>query len=374
MIYLDNSATTFPKPECVYQAMDYANRNLAFNAGRGSYGKAIEAADVILEARRNIADFAKCTSDEVVFTSSATESLNLIINGLPLKDGDNVYISPFEHNAIVRPLYNLKKQINFNIFVLPFDKETWEIDEEKMTNMFAINSPAAVLISHVSNVTGFELPYQKIFEHSKMYYSINVLDSAQCFGISNPCMKNIDFCVFAGHKSLYATFGIAGFINHTNLILKVIKSGGNGADSLNHEMPKDGYAHYESGSPNVVACYGLIKSCQWLRTQNILENEKKLTFYLINKMSALKSVKMYLPKNKQVLGIVSLNVAEYTPLDVGNILFEDFGICVRTGYHCSPFVHDFLGTKEIGGTVRISLGAFNTKEDIDNLYIALESF
>ena len=372
MIYLDNSATTYPKPECVYEALDYANRHLAFNAGRGQYQKAVEAENYILSARKAIASFVNCDFNCVTFLSSATETLNLIINGLNINTGDNVYISPFEHNAIIRPLYNLKDKINFNIFIIPFDEKTWFLDEEKLENMFAIHNPKTVLISSVSNVNGYKIPYDKIFQLSNKYNSVNILDCAQSFGVLPVDKDNVDFVIFAGHKTLYASFGIAGFINFNNIKLEITKSGGNGSDSLNHKMPENYYERYESGSANIVAIYGLLKSCEWLEKENILEKEIDNTQYLIKELKKLNNVILYLPKNENVLSIVSFTVKDYKPDEVATILNDEFGICVRSGYHCSPFVHDFIGTKD-GGTVRVSLGAFNTKEDIDYLVDSLKS-
>ena len=374
MIYLDNSATTFPKPECLYDALDNANRHHAFNAGRGTYKYARETFEIIKKTRIAIAKLIDANSDNVSFFSSATEALNLIVNGLEIEKGDNIYISPFEHNAIVRPLFNLKKEIDFNILFLPFDKITWELDTKKLENMFAVNNPKAVLISHVSNVTGYILPYQGIFSLSKKYRAINVLDCAQSFGILNPNKENCDFIVFAGHKSLYASFGVAGFINVNDFKLKITKSGGNGADSLNHDMPTSGYERYEAGSINSVAICGLNASLKWLSSENILEKEKKLWQYMIYKMVRNKKLILYLPKNyDNILGIVSFNVIGYKANDVGSILSDEYDICVRTGYHCCPFIHDFLNSLKYGGTIRISLGAFNTKSDIDILVDALNT-
>lgn len=371
MIYLDNAATTFPKPEMVYDAVDYAVRNLAFNAGRGGYEEAKTASKVINDARTSVASLVKTKSENVVFTSSATESLNLIINGLAIENGDVVYISPFEHNAIVRPLYLLKEKIDFKLEILPFDKYTWEPQLTKMAEMFSFKKPKAVLISQISNVTGLLLEYEKIFDLSKKYGSINILDSAQSFGEINPNLDNCDYCVFAGHKTLYSIFGVAGFIMCGEHKLVLTKSGGNGSDSLNHYMPLAGYARYEAGSPNVVAIYSLLKSIEWLKNNYDFEKEKELTKYMIEKISMLPKVRLFIPNSKKVFGIVSIAVEGYSSDDVASILSEEFDIKVRAGYHCSPFVHQFIGSEEYKGTVRISLGAFNTLKDIDKLYDAL---
>lgn len=373
MIYLDNSATTYPKPESVYNAIDYASRNLAFNAGRGTYKKSNEAMNIITLAREKVGDLVSCDSENVTFLSSATESLNLIINGLGIKENDNVYISPFEHNAVVRPLYNLKDKIKFNIYILPFQRKNWQIQSDVLANMFARNNPNYIFISQVSNVTGFITPYQEIFKKGKEYDSINILDSAQSFGVLNPNKIYVDFIVFAGHKSLYASLGVAGFINVNDYRLNIIKSGGNGSDSLNYKMPENSYKRYESGTQNIIAIYSLIKSIEWLKSNDILSHEHILVNYCLEKMKKLDKIRIYTPPIDKNLGIISFNVDGYAPDEVGNILADEFDICVRAGYHCSPLIHDFLETKEIGGTVRISFGAFNTKEDVNALVNALET-
>lgn len=374
MIYLDNSATTYPKPTCVYEALDYANRHLAFNAGRGNYKESNEVSKLIDETRFEISGFVNVAPEQVSFLSSATEALNLIILGLGLEDGDCIYITPFEHNAIVRPLFNLKKRIDIEILILPFDKKTWKPDLKKIDEMFSIKKPKAIFASQLSNVTGLLIDYENVFELGKNYNSITILDSAQSFGILNPKLANVDYCVFAGHKSLYASFGVAGIISKKYEDLKVIKSGGNGSESLNHEMPNSGHGRLEAGSPNIVAIYGLLHSSKWLKQNDVAAHEKDLTNYLINSLKNLEKIIVYKPSDdKNLFGIVSINVEGYYADDVASILDDEFDISVRSGYHCSPFVHDFIDSSSYKGTVRISLGAFNTKNDIDALVNALKT-
>ena len=193
MIYFDNSATTYPKPECVYEALDYANRNLAFNAGRGHYEQANKASLILDSARESIASFVGASKNDIAFTSSATEALNLIILGLNLENNNYVYVSPFEHNSIIRPLYKLSKERNIHIVELPFSHDNWEPNLNKIEEMFTINKPKAVFISHLSNVTGLLIDYISIFDIAKKYQSITVLDAAQSFGIISPELKNVDF-------------------------------------------------------------------------------------------------------------------------------------------------------------------------------------
>lgn len=374
MIYLDNAATTYPKPENVYIALDKANRN-AFNTGRGSYKCAREASEAKETVRNKILKLNNIKNAKVIYTNSATVALNDLIFGIDLKENDYVYISPFEHNSIVRPLEELKKRIHINIETLPFDKQTWEPNYDKISDMFAIHNPAAIFLSQVSNVTGYVLPYNKIFQLTKKYNSINILDASQGYGIVP--IKNsedINYIVFAGHKSLYASFGIAGCIKLKSDKLKQSLFGGTGSDTMNPNMPDTIPDGYEAGSPNIVAICGLDASIDWLNNVDIYNHEKELTDYLIEKLKTLKKVKLFLPdKYESIFGMVSIGIKNYSSDDAGSILDDEYSIYVRTGYHCAPLIHDFIGSMEYNGTVRISLNYFNTKNDIDLLINALES-
>lgn len=374
MIYLDNAATTFPKPEELYKAIEYANREYAFNAGRGSYKKAKTISKLIDETRENIGKMVGAQKENVIFSTSATEALNIIIFGIEWKEGDNVYVSPFEHNSILRPLEEVRKRYNINIKILPFKKDNWDVDD-MFEDQFSIEKPKCVFCSAKSNVTGFHLPYKKIFEASKRYNSINVLDASQSYGVDkNIRIDNVDFIVYAGHKSLYATFGIAGFVDCGNVKLKQFIFGGTGSDSLNLDMPDELPTRYEAGSKNAIAIFGLHESSKWVLNNNIEEKERVLFLYFYDKIKNNKKIIKYLPKDiTNFSGIMSINVEGYMPDEVGNILDEEYDICVRTGYHCSPYVHDFIGSKDYYGTIRISFNYFNTKEDVDQLVDALNS-
>lgn len=374
MIYLDNAATTYPKPECVYQSLDYANRNYAYNAGRGNYFESNKAFTIIDDARDSVASIVRLNKNSVYFSSSATEALNQIIYGLPLEDGDTVFISPFEHNAVVRPLYQLKKRIDFNIELIPFDSITWEIKEKELINILSKKKPKAIFITQISNVTGYKLPYERIFSISKQICnSINILDSAQAFGILPIKISNVDYIVFAGHKSLYSSFGIAGFIQVKKDVLSVVKAGGTGSDSKNVYMADQGCNKFEAGSMNVVAATGLIKSIEWLKKIDVASHEDALTKYAIEKLSLLNGVELFIPSSKEVFGIISFAIKNYISEDVGTILYDEYSICCRTGYHCAPFIHDFIHSNQYGGTIRVSFSFFNTKQDIDNLILGIKS-
>ena len=373
MIYLDNAATTFPKPDEVYTALNNANKT-AFNAGRGSYKVAREKTTIIEKTREKILSIANIKSGKVVFTPSATIALNSIIFGLDLKENDYIYISPFEHNSVVRPLEELKEKIGVNIEVIPFTENGWELDEERLTNLFAIKNPKAIFLSQISNATGYLLPYEKIFELSNTYESINILDSSQAYSIVPLNSENINYIVFAGHKSLYSSFGIAGYIKLKQDKLKKTIFGGTGSDTMNPNMPDEFPTGYEAGSPNIVAIEGLNASLDWISKHNIYKEETKLTKYLIESLKSIEKAVLYLPaKEEKVFGIVSFNIEGYTSDDVGKILDDEFDILVRTGYHCAPLINKLEDFMCYNGTVRASLSYFNKLEDIDHLVKALKT-
>lgn len=373
MIYFDNAATTYPKPEEVYEALDTANRN-AFNTGRGSYKPARDLTKVMDEVREKILKLNNING-KVAFTSSATQALNNIIFGIDIKDNSNIYVTPFEHNSVIRPLYELKKKKGINIYYLPFNKKTWELDEEKTENMFAMHNPDVILLTHVNNVTGYIMDYAKIFEKSEKYKSINILDCSQSYGIIKvDVIRNVNYIVFAGHKSLYASFGIAGYIKLKDDKLFGTIYGGTGSDTMNHEMPDNFPNGYEAGSPNIVAICGLSKSIDWVDKTNIYKHEKELTDYLIEKLKNIKKCHIFIPENtEKIFGIVSIGIEGYSADEVGQILDEEYSIYVRTGYHCGPDIHDFIDSIVYNGTVRISLGYFNDKKDVDAIIDALQS-
>lgn len=375
MIYLDNAATTFPKPESVYLAMDKMNREGAVNAGRGAYKLAQEASKLIGDTKDRIRQLVHLDiSAAVVFAPSVTIAMNQIVNGLKLRERAVVYLSPYEHNAVARTVHKLSKKKNLIIKELPLNDDL-EIDLEKMKYEFSKDKPEAVFCTHVSNVTGYILPVKDIFVEAKKYGSINILDAAQSMGLVEirADLLQADLIAFAGHKTLYGPFGIGGFINISGIDLEVFISGGTGSDSLNLEMPAGKECKYESASPNIIAIAGLNAALKCLEQQRHFEFEKKITNYLIQKLSKIKGVKMYLPGDlEHHIGIVSISLRGMKSEDIGTILNEDFNIALRTGYHCAPYIHKYLKDEESLGTVRIGIGQFTSKEDIDALIDALE--
>lgn len=371
-IYFDNAATTFPKPEEVYTAMDRVNRQEAVNAGRGSYALARKAAALISDTRKAILKLAEADEvAEVVFTASATLASNQIFGGLEWSSEDVVYVTPYEHNAIVRVLYALQKKYHFEIVLLERKEESLELDLEKIQFQFSRKPPTVLAMTHVSNTIGAIVPVKELADLAKKYNAITVVDGAQALGLIPVSLKQmqIDFYIFAGHKTLYGPFGIGGFIRQKAVKLQPYLAGGTGSDSLNPEMFLGDEPVLETGSPNLVAIAGLHAAVQTLHPEELLQREQELTAYLTTQLRTIPRVILYTPHNH--VGIVAFNLEGYQSADVGMILDEDYNIAVRTGYQCAPYIHDVLEDKEHLGIVRASIGRYTTKEEIDSLVKAV---
>lgn len=377
MIYLDNAATTFPKPECVYDRVNTIQRTLAVNVGRGGYRAASEAMHIVDEARALLASFVGATDpDCIVFTPSATIAANEIIYGLEWDSYKNVYVTPFEHNAIARPLNKISEQYGTKIRLLPFDGQTQTLDIDALEQAFAMNPPDYVFLNHVSNVTGAIIPIKTIAEKAKKYSAVVVVDGSQSIGLFpiNLIETDIDFLIFAGHKNLYSSLGIGGFITNTSYKLQPVLAGGTGSDSLNLKMDTTYPNGFELGSPNIIAIASLNESLKWLSEvgiNNIEEKKNILTQKLQTGLIKAGAI-VYLPSGEaKHTSVISFNVPGYEANEVGTILNEDFDIAVRTGFHCAPYIHELIGSLETHGTVRASVGYFNTEDDINTLIAAV---
>lgn len=377
MIYLDNAATTFPKPESVYDTVNSVQRTIAVNVGRGSYSAAKVAMKVVDETKALLASLVCADPDKIVFTPSATIAANEIILGLEWNNYKNVYVTPFEHNAIVRPLQIQREKYGFTLKIIPFDRQTHEPDFDELKRQFAVEPPDYVFINAVSNVTGTILQTESIARLSKEYGALVIVDGSQSLGLieSDLSRDPVDFLIFAGHKNLYSSWGVGGFIYNCDYPLRPVLAGGTGSDSLNPEMPGGIPTAFEFASPNIIAIASLGASLKWLDEtgiDTIRARKDELMSRLISGLSDLGAV-LYLPSDlRRHTSVLSFNIPGYEAYEVGMILNDDFDIAVRTGYHCAPFVHELLGTLETKGTVRVSPGFFNTEADIDTFIHAVK--
>jgi len=374
MIYLDNAATTFPKPESVYSEMDRVNRTLAVNSGRGAYKSAKEAADIIASTKKLLLKLFNAEGlYDVVFTPSVTHALNQVIGGIDISGSTNIYCSPYEHNAVARPLHHRLSGAGTSEVLLPL-KEDLTVSLGRTEFMFSTKPPDAVFITAVSNVTGYVLPVTGITEIAHRYGGLVAIDAAQAAGLVPMDLRKmpVDIICFAGHKTLCGPFGIGGFLIRRGTRLDSCFFGGTGSDSLNLDMPKEVPGMYEASSPNITAIAGLRAALMEMDVEGHYRQVMELTEYAYEKLAAVPSVRIKgrIKDGKQI-GIISFVVDGYRSDDVGNILDDEFDIAVRTGYHCAPYIHDYLKDKQSGGTVRAGLGRFNTKEEIDKLAEAL---
>ena len=376
MIYLDNAATTFPKPEEVYAAMDRTNRTIAVNAGRGAYKAAQEASAIIDDTRRLLKKlFHAEDKAEIIFTPSVTHAINQVLRGLSLTQSSIIYITPYEHNAVARTLHMLQKEYGFSIEFIPLQDDL-RIDLDKTAYLFKDKPPTVVITTSISNVTGYVLPTNEIFALAKECRAITVMDAAQAAGLLEIDMtvNNADIICFAGHKTLYGPFGIGGFLIRKGIELDSVFAGGTGSNSLDLEMPGTLPGRLEASSPNIVAIAGLKAALETIDQQKHYDCIRKKTHYLINKLKELDNVELLGNfENDESLGIVSFIVDGYTSDAVGMILDDEFDIAVRTGYHCAPFIHDYLNDKQHNGTIRVGVGMINTDDDIDILIEALST-
>jgi cysteine desulfurase / selenocysteine lyase len=375
MIYLDNAATTFPKPECVYSAVDNFNRNIGANPGRSGYSLAREASKIVNETRCLLAKLFNINNpNQIIFTTNATEAINLGLKGL-LQVGDHVVTTVAEHNSVLRPLRSLEDNKGVKVTRVRCDKNGY-VDPEDIRVTLQPNTKL-VCISHASNVTG---AIQDIRAISKIVHendTLLMIDSAQTAGnvVINVQEIDIDMLAFTGHKGLYGPQGTGGLYIKQGLNIKPLLEGGTGSESSSDRQPRNMPDYYEGGTHNTPGIAGLGAGVRFILdigVDIINQHEKELTEILISKLLSIRDLKLIGPPTiENRVAVVSFNISDWPPLNLTHILANGFDIATRSGVHCSPLIHDFIDTAGFG-TVRVSIGYFNLKNDIDNICYALE--
>lgn len=376
MAYFDNAATTYPKPDRVYSFMDEFYRKCGGNVGRGDYGIAKSAGALVADTRTRLQELLHCPAKQVVFTPTATIALNIILQGLCRMGKKNFYISPFEHNAVTRTLHHFENTGEINVTQLAVTSD-FRYDLEKIRYQFDDCKPDVVVVSHASNVIGLIAPVAEIFELAKKYGSYTVLDMSQTAGLVDCDVgrTTFDFAVFAGHKTLYGPTGISGFVMKPEIQLPAVVFGGTGYDSANQDMPDSLPERYEMGTSNIAGIAGLNAALQWnqeIGLQKIFEHEQQNRKKLLNILSQYDFITVVgNSPEQQYVGIASC-LFEGISSDIAGNLLSKQGVSVRTGLHCAPLAHKFLGTYP-AGTIRFSVGYFTLQEDFDALSKALDS-
>jgi cysteine desulfurase / selenocysteine lyase len=377
MIYFDNSATSFPKPPAVIEAVvDYMTK-IGANPGRAGHKKAIEAGEIVFRTRKVLAEFFKISSPmNVIFGLNATDALNLAIKGV-LCPGDHVITSSLEHNSVIRPLKRLEEDGIISLTVLDGD-ERGLISVPEIEKMIRPETKALIL-NHMSNVTGSVQPVREIGAYCRSKKIIFVLDCAQSAGIIPIDLKsdNIDMICFAGHKGLYGPTGTGGMVISDSYDVKKMKphkEGGTGSMSDKIFQPNFLPDMYESGTLNVAGIAGLCKGVEFLKNfpggfETISVHKKELQKYFIEKASKkVEGFKSF--SSPEALGVASFTIDGISVSEITQKLSDQFNIMSRQGLHCSPMTHKKIGTFP-EGTVRFSFGVFNTAEEVKMAVSAL---
>ena len=374
MIYLDNAATSFPKPPAVYEEVLNCMKNYAANSGRGSYDMSIQAALKILETREEICQLFNISSPlNLIFTCNATEALNIGIKGA-LRRGDHVISTVIEHNSVLRPLHSLTEN-GVEVTLINVDKAGYvninDIQEEikKNTRM--------IIINHVSNVLGSTQDIKSIGTLSKENGIIFMVDASQSAGVIPIDVESahIDLLAFSGHKGLLGPQGTGGLFIREGIKLKNFIEGGTGSNSHFMIQPDFMPDQFESGTLNTPGIAGLCEGIKFIKRvglDSIQKKEQQLLLYLLEELKKLSYVKIYGSHSvKQRNAVISFNIEGIDASIVGEQLNE-MEIAVRTGYHCAPLIHETIGT-EYAGTVRVSPGYFNTFMEVEELLKAIIS-
>ena len=375
MAYFDNAATTYPKPDCVYDFMDSFYRSSGANAGRGNYKIAQSAGALIGDTRKKIQELLHCQAKQVVFEPTATIALNIIIQGIIERGAANIYISPFEHNAVTRTLHHFEELGKIKVSQLSVSKDMF-YDLEGIRYQFDAVKPDFVIVSHASNVFGLIAPVEDIFALAKKYDAVTLVDMAQTAGLVdlNVGLATIDFAVFAGHKTLYGPTGISGFVMNSAVKFPSVIFGGTGYESANQSMPEDIPQKYEMGTLNIAGIAGLNAALGWLSevtVDSIKEKEDENRKRLINLLSRYSFIKLVGNNDScDYVGIVAC-IIEGISSDSAGTIFDRCGIAVRTGLQCAPLAHQFIGTLP-AGTIRFSVNYFTTDKDFAELEEALD--
>ncbi|MBO4501303.1 MAG: aminotransferase class V-fold PLP-dependent enzyme [Clostridia bacterium] len=365
MIYLDNAATSFPKPHAVLKSMLDVARFRCGNPGRGGHTLARAADNEVYRCRKSLKEFFNARGIEnVVFTQNATAALNICISGL-IKPGERVITTDYEHNSVRRPLYRIEglKVSKANV--------AFDDDAETAAEFERLLSAGAdwLVISHVSNVWGKGLPLKRVCALAHRYGAKVILDAAQSAGSIkiDVSADGIDYLCAPGHKGIYGPQGTGFIIINSETAPKPIFTGGTGSNSFSPTQPDYLPDSLESGTLNTPAIAGLRAGIDFLRSQGVGDlhrRELALLKRAYHGLSALKNTELYTsPPNENDAPVLSFNIAGKTPFETAEA-YDRYGICLRAGYHCAPDAHEKAGVSD-RGTVRLSVGAFNTAADID---------
>jgi cysteine desulfurase family protein len=374
MIYMDNAATSWPKPPAVIEAMERNLRENAANPGRGSHAMAVKASRVLFETRKRLARLFRIGNpNDIAFTLNTTHALNQAIQGL-LKPGDHVIATSLEHNSVRRPLEALKRKLGIEVTYVATDAYgalNLKAVEEAITERTRL-----MAVTHSSNLLGSINPVGELGEIARRHKITLLVDAAQSAGVLpiDVGSLGIDLLAFPGHKGLLGPQGTGGLYIHPNLELEPLMQGGTGSKSDSPEQPHVRPDRYEAGTPNTVGLAGLAEGVGFVlneTTETIHAREKMLTFQLMEGLQQIQGLSLLGPPiGEDRTAIVSFLLEGVDPSEMAFILDQQFGIAVRAGFHCTPLGHETAGTYETG-SVRASPGYFTTETEIVSMVEAV---
>lgn len=373
MIYLDNAATTYKKPDEVYDEIINIMKNYGVNPGRGGYKISSELSMKILKTRINIANFFGSTNYErVIFTKNATESLNIAIKGT-LKRDDHVIITDLEHNSVIRPLRKLESEGRISLTIIKSNKGFIKVEDVK--NEIRDNT-RLVVISHVSNLLGSIQDIKSVGELLKEEDIIFLVDAAQSAGVIDINMKDmgIDILALTGHKHLLGPQGTGILLFNEKTEIDSLLEGGTGSFS-DEEQPKLYPDKLESGTLNAPGILALAKSIEFIKNiglEEIRRKDEELIKYFITSLKDIEGVEIYNENIDETSGVVSINILDFTSTDIEDYLSEKYGIITRSGLHCAPLAHENIGTLD-RGVVRFSFSYFTQKEEVTKAIDAIHA-
>jgi cysteine desulfurase / selenocysteine lyase len=375
-MYFDNAATSFPKPEPVYRAMDQFLRTAGANPGRSAHRMAVRAEATIARARQRLAQLLNVPNPgRLVWTSNCTEALNLALHGL-LRPGDHVVTTQLEHNSVARPLRALERRgVEVTRVLCPGGR----FDPAVFLSGIRPDTRLAVLL-HASNVTGEVLPVAEMGAACRKHGVLLLIDAAQSAGVLPLDVRAIGgnaggvLVAMPGHKSLLGPPGTGALYVPEDVDLEPLKQGGTGSVSEQDEQPEILPDRYESGTQNTVGVAGLGAGVEWILEtgrETIHRCEQALVRQLWDGLAEIRGVTLYgPPPSSERASIVSFNLEGWEPSDAALVLDENFDIQCRPGLHCAPWAHRSLGTYP-GGTVRLSPGYFNREEEVEAVVEAI---
>jgi len=376
LIYLDNAATSYPKPEDVYQAMDHYYRNFGVNPGRSGYDLCMEAQEVIENTRQTLTNFFNGNdSNRLCFSYNSTDALNLILFGM-LKKGDHAISTTLEHNSVLRPLYHLNKFNNVEVDYIPFDNKGF-VDPDDFPKKFK-NNTKLVIVNHTSNVIGTVQPIKEIGKYCKEKGIPFAIDASQSAGKIPIDIEeqNVDIVAFTGHKSLLGPTGIGGLYVREGIDIQHTRAGGTGVRSAVRTHLEEYPYRLEYGTLNSLGVAGIQAGVKWIRKQGlekIHSHEIKLTTFLRDSLQNVEGVTLYCQDDlANHISVFLFNVEGMEALNTGTLLDVDYNIASRTGLHCAPLIHEQLETNKIHGAVRFGIGPFNTEEHIKTAIEAIK--